>query len=179
VLPDGSVAFVLSRSEPRLSVVDLRRGVLLTNLQLAGKLSEMLMKPDGGELYAISPDSHGLQAINTWTHEIGDYVLLGSAPTHGVLLPDASELFVSDTAAGRVAPVDIYNRRVGRPISAGQAPEALRFDSNDPDVKPNLLLVVNQGSGDLAVIGLRAGSESLLTLIPVGTRPRDLAVKLF
>src|SRR5713101_8296114 len=62
VLGDSSVAFVLSRTEPRLSVVDLRRGVLLTNLQLAGKPSEMLLKPDGGELYVISPESHGLQA---------------------------------------------------------------------------------------------------------------------
>jgi len=159
--------------------VDLRRGVLLTNLQLAGKPSEMLLKPDGGELYVISPESHGLQAINTWTHEVGDYVLLGSAPTHGVLLPDASEMFVTDTAAGRVAPLDIVNRRVGRPISAGQAPEVLRFDSNEPDVKPSLLLVVNQGSGDLTVIGLRAGRESLLTMIPVGPRPQELAVKLF
>src|SRR5216683_290719 len=179
VMADSSVAFVLSRTEPRVSVVDLRRGVLLTNLQLAGKPSEMLLKPDGGELYVISPESHGLQAINTWAHEVGDYVLLGSAPTHGILFPDASEMFVTDTAAGRVAPVDINNRRVGRPISAGQAPGAMRFDSNDPDVKPSLLLVVNEGSGDLAVIGLRAGSESLLTMIPVGPRPQDLAVKLF
>jgi DNA-binding beta-propeller fold protein YncE len=179
VLGDSSVAFVLSRTEPRLSVVDLRRGVLLTNLQLAGKPSEMLLKPDGGELYVISPESHGLQAINTWTHEVGDYVLLGSAPTHGVLLPDASEMFVTDTAAGRVAPLDIVNRRVGRPITAGRAPEVLRFDSNEPDVKPSLLLVVNQGSGDLTVIGLRAGRESLLTMIPVGPRPQELAVKLF
>ncbi len=179
VMADSSVAFVLSRTEPKLSVVDLRRGVLLTNLQLAGKPSEMLLKPDGGELYVISPEAHGLQAINTWTHEVGDYVLLGSAPTHGVLLPDASAMFVTDTAAGRVAPVDINNRRVGRPISAGQGPGELRFDSNDPDVKPSLLLVVNEGSGDLAVIGLRGGSQSLLTMIPVGPRPRDLAVKLF
>jgi DNA-binding beta-propeller fold protein YncE len=105
--------------------------------------------------------------------------LLGSAPTRGVLYPDGSELFVSDSAAGRVAPLDVYNRRVGRPISAGQGPETMRFDSNDANVKPNLLLVVNEGSGDLAVIGLRAGSESLLTMIPVGTRPKDLAIKLF
>jgi len=179
VLPDGSVAFVLSRSEPRLSVVDLRRGVLLTNLQLAGKLSEMLMKSDGGELYAISPDSHGLQAINTWTHEIGDYVLLGSAPTHGVLLPDASELFVSDTAAGRVTPVDIFNRRVSRPIPAGQSPGALRFEAAGPKENPSLLLVVDQGSGDLAVIRVRTDSQSLVTMIPVGDHPQDLAVKLF
>src|SRR5260221_7589674 len=44
------------------------------------------------ELYVISPEAHGLQAINTWTHEVGDYVLLGSAPTHGLLLPDASAM---------------------------------------------------------------------------------------
>ena len=106
-------------------------------------------------------------------------MLLGSSPTHGLLSQDATELFVTDTAAGRVAPVDIYNRRVGRPIPTGQMPEALRFDASGPDVKPNLLLVVNQGSGDLSVIGLRAGSQSLLTMIPIGAEPHDLAVKLF
>src|SRR5260370_25221305 len=105
----------------------------------------MLLKPDGGELYVISPESHGLQAINTWTHEVGDYVLLGSAPTHGALFPDASEMFISDTAAGGVAPGGIHNWRVGRPISAGQAPGAMRFGFNEPDVKARLLFVVYEG----------------------------------
>jgi DNA-binding beta-propeller fold protein YncE len=179
VMQDSSLAFILSRSEPRLSVVDLRRGVLLTNLQLAGKPTQMLLKPDGGELYVISPDSHGLQVINTWTYEVGDYVLLGSAPTHGVLLPDASELFISDTAAGRVTPVDIFNRRVSRPIPAGQSPAVLRFESVAPGESPSLLLVVNQASADLAVIRVRTDSQSLLTMIPVGDHPEDLAIKLF
>jgi hypothetical protein len=127
----------------------------------------------------ISPDSHGLQAINTWTHEIGDYVLLGSAPTHAVLLPDASELFVSDTAAGRVTPVDIYNRRVNRPITAGQSPSVLRFEAVGPGEQPSLLLVVDPASGELAVIRVRTDSQSLVTMIPVGDHPQDLAVKLF
>jgi DNA-binding beta-propeller fold protein YncE len=179
VLADGSTAFVLSRTEPRLSVVDLRRGVLLTNLQLAGKPSQMLLKPDGGELYVISPDAHGLQAINTWTHEVGDYVLLGSAPTHGVLMPDASRLFVSDTAAGRIAPVDIDNRRVSRPIPAGQNPGVLRLDLAESEENPSLLLVVNEGSGDLAVIRVRPDRQNLVTLVPIGDRPHELAIKLF
>jgi DNA-binding beta-propeller fold protein YncE len=179
VLPDSSVAFVLSRSAPRLSVVDLRRGVLLTNLQLAGKPSEMLLKPDGGELYVLSPEAHGLQAINTWTNEVGDYVMLGSAPTHGVMLPDASELFVSDSEAGRITPVDISNRRVNTPVPVGQFPAALRFDSGDSAGKPNLLLVVNAASGDLAVIRASTDRPILLTMIPVGDHPQDLATKLF
>ncbi len=178
VLPDGSLAFVLSRSERRISVVDLRRGVLVTHLELAGKPTDMLLKPDGGELYVISPEAHGLQAINTWTHEVGDYMVLGSRPTRGVLSSDASLLYVSDTAGDRVTPVDIFNRRIirdpgkGFPVPAGDSPTALRFDPAE-----NLLLVVSQGSGDLAVIRVR--TNFLLTMIPVGDHPQDLAVKLF
>jgi YVTN family beta-propeller protein len=180
VLPDSSLAFVLSRTEHLLSVVDLQRSVLVTNLELAGNPSDMLLKPDGGELYVISPDAHGLQAIDTWTHEVGDYMVLGSAPTRGVLSADGGTLYVSDSAAGHIIPVDIANRQVIRdpgtgkefPIPAGQSPGALRFDPNE-----NLLIVVNQGSGDVAVIRVR--TNSLLTMIPVGDGPRDLAVKLF
>ncbi|HEV1994140.1 MAG TPA: hypothetical protein VGR03_07410 [Candidatus Acidoferrum sp.] len=178
VLPDSSLAFVLSRTERRISVVDLRRGVLVTNLELAGVPTDMLLKPDGGELYVISPEAHGLQAINTRTHEVGDYMVLGSAPTRGVLSEDASLLYVSDTAAGRVTPVDIFNRRIvreagkGFPVPAGDAPAALRFDPAE-----NLLLVVSQGSGDLAVIRVR--TNFLVTMIPVGDHPQELAVKLF
>src|SRR5437899_12954764 len=93
----------------------------------------MLLKPDGGELYVISPEAHGLQIINTWTHEVGDTMVLGSAPTRGVLSADASLLYVSDTEADRVTPVDITNRRIirdpgeGFPIPAGDAPTALGF----------------------------------------------------
>jgi len=178
VLPDGSLAFVLSRSERRISVVDLRRGVLVTHLELAGKPTDMLLKPDGGELYVISPEAHGLQAINTWTHEVGDYMVLGSTPTRGVLSSDASLLYVSDTAGDRVTPVDIFNRRIirdpgkGFPVPAGDSPTALRFDPAE-----SLLLVVSQGSGDLAVIRVR--TNFLLTMIPVGDHPQDLVVKLF
>jgi YVTN family beta-propeller protein len=178
VLPDSSMAFVLSRTERRISVVDLRRGVLLTHLELAGVPTDMLLKPDGGELYVISPEAHGLQAINTQTHEVGDYMVLGSAPTRGVLSADASLLYVSDTAGGRVTPVDIFNRRIvrdpgkGFPVPAGDAPTALRFDPEE-----NLLLVVSAGSGDLAVIRVR--TNFLVTMIPVGDHPQELAVKLY
>jgi YVTN family beta-propeller protein len=105
---------------------------------------------------------------------------LGSAPTREVLSADASLLYVSDTAAGRIIPVDIGNRRIirdpgkGFPIPAGDAPGALRFDQSPNET---LLLVVSQGSGDLAVIRVR--TNFLVTMIPVGERPQELAVKLY
>ena len=177
ILPDSSLAFVMSRSQNRLSVVDVRRGVLLTNLVLAGNPSQMILKPDGGELYVISPETHGLQAMNTWTHEMGDYMMLGSAPFSGVITEDAGEMYVADRAAGRVMPLDIVNRRVSRPINVGALPGAMRFDPVEPGARPAMLLVVNEGSGDLAV--LRTRTDSLLTMIPVGSHPQRIAVKLF
>ena len=141
----------------------------------------MILKPDGGELYVISPESHGLQVINTETHEVGDFVVIGDTPTRGVLSVDAGILYVTDATANRVTAVDINNRRVIRTIngrelliSAGQTPDAIRFDPEE-----NLLLVVNKGSSDLSVIRARLGDQSLLTMIPVGDRPQELAVKLF
>src|SRR5438445_7300111 len=116
-----------------------------------------------------------MQVINTETHEVGDYMVLGSAPTRGVLSSDASLLYVSDTAAGRVTPVDIYNRRIvrdpgkGFPVPAGDSPAVLRFDPAE-----NLLLVVSQGSGDLAVI--RVCTNFLLTMMSVSDHPQYIAV---
>jgi YVTN family beta-propeller protein len=105
-------------------------------------------------------------------------MVLGSAPTRAVLSSDASLMYVSDTAANRIIPVDIVDRRLDRdpnkgfPVPAGQSPSALSFDPQE-----NLLLAVDQGSGDIAVIRVR--TNYLVTMIPVGLSPNDLAVKLF
>ena len=177
VTPDSSLAFVISRSQNRLSVVDLEHAFLVTNLELAGTPTQMLLKPDGGELYVISPAAHGLQAVNTWTHEMGDTMLLGFAPSSGILAPEAAEMYVADRAASRVMPLDILNRRVGKPITVGASPAAMRFSPTEPGAQPPMLLVVDESSGDLAVI--RTRTDSLITLIPVSSHPQRLAVKTF
>jgi YVTN family beta-propeller protein len=148
----------------------------------------MILKPDGGELYVISPESHGLQVINTETHEVGDFVVLGDTPTRGVLSVDAGLLYVTDATANRVTALDINTRRLVRTVSGrsdspaftellipvGQVPDAIRFDPEE-----NLLLVLNKGSNDLSVIRARLDDQSLLTMIPTGDHPQELAVKLF
>ena len=176
-VPDGSVAFVMSRTQTRISVVDLQRGALVTNLELAGRPTQMLLKPDGGELYVISPEAHGLQVINTWTHEMGDYLLLGSAPASAILSADASTMYVADREAGRVLPVDIVNRRVGVPINVGATPGAMRFDPSESGAPPTMLLIVDETSGDVSII--RTRTDSLLTMVPAGNKPQRIAIKLF
>ena len=92
----------------------------------------------------------------------------------GILSPESGLLYVCDAVADRITPVLINNRRVLRPIQVGQQPMALRFTPGG-----RLLLVLNQGSDDLSVVGMRTGAGSLLTMIPVGHQPRELVVQLF
>jgi DNA-binding beta-propeller fold protein YncE len=93
-------------------------------------------------------------------------------------LTDTGQLYVSDAETNMVTGVDLNYRRLIRPsVPAGQIPGALRFDPGD---KARLLLAVSQVSGDLSIIRVTSDRPSgLLTMIPVGDQPRELAVKLF
>jgi YVTN family beta-propeller protein len=113
-----------------------------------------------------------MEVIDTQSNEVGDSLVLGFSPTRGILTADSSVLYVSDAASGRLMPVDINVRRLRTPISVGQHPGMARFDPNE-----KILLVVNEGSSDLAVI--RVSTGSLITMIPVGYHPNNIAVKLF
>jgi len=85
---------------------------------------------------------------------------------------DASLVYVADAAANSVTPVAMATRRLLPPILTGRRPGACALDPSG-----ELLLVANEDSADLAVIRVR--TQSLITMIPVGVRPRSIAIKLF
>ena len=157
----------------QVSVVDLRRHVLLANLPLPATPDDLILEPEEGKLLLPSPESHGLTVIDTWRNEVEGFVLAGLSPVRGVLTSDQKALFLSD-ASGHVIALEYPPAagRATRPISAGQRPGVCRLTPGE-----DLLLVVNEDSDDLAVIATR--SRRLITLVPVGARPRDLAIKLF
>ncbi len=174
ILPDGSKAFVSAAGEGQISVLDLRRKLLLANLPIGAPVADFMLKPDGGELFVSSPARHSLSIVNTWTNEIAEDLLVGNQPTQGTLAGDGPlyTLFLSDAATGHIHPIVTGLRRLLPPITAGQQPGTSRLTPDE-----DLLLVVNEQSQDLAVI--RTRTQGLLTLIPVGPQPRDLAIKLF
>jgi YVTN family beta-propeller protein len=174
ILPDSSKAFVSAAGAGQVSVVDLRERVLLANLPLGSPAAAFMLKPDGGELFVSTPDRNSLTILNTWTNEVTETVMAGDRPASGTMGNDKPNftLYLSDEASGHVRPFVCGLRRLLPPIQAGRRPGASRLTADE-----ELLLVVNEGSDDLAVIRVR--TQSLLTLIPVGPGPRDLAIKLF
>jgi len=171
ILPDSSKAFLAS-SAAAISVLDLRQRVLLATLPLAGPPADLVLKPDDGKLFVPSPASNGLSIVDTWKNEIIQHMLVGDAPVRASLTADLKFLYLTDAAAGRVMPLETRFTQLWPPIAVGQRPGVSRFTPGD-----DLLLVVNEDSGDLAVI--RPRTNSLLTMIPVGRHPRDLAIKVF
>jgi YVTN family beta-propeller protein len=97
---------------------------------------------------------------------------VGSAPGEGVYSATADELYLSDSAAGRLVPIAMGTRHLGSTIPVGRQPTSCRLDPSG-----ELLLVANQDSNDVAVIQVRTGS--LMTMVPVGSRPSDMVVMLF
>jgi DNA-binding beta-propeller fold protein YncE len=97
---------------------------------------------------------------------------LGMSPAAAVLTADASTLYVSDPAAGHVVPVAINIRQVAHPISVGQDPHTGQMTPGD-----DILVVVDTASDELAIV--RAKTSGLITLIPTGAQPHDLAIKVF
>jgi YVTN family beta-propeller protein len=94
------------------------------------------------------------------------------SPTNGALTADADRLYVSDPAAGHVIPIAIGIRQMASPIHVGQEPRICRLTPGD-----DILLVADSASNDLAVV--RTKTLSLITLIPTGSRPQDVAIKVF
>lgn len=181
VLPDSSKAFISAaggengQATRQVSIVDLspRGGPgLIANLPLPATPGDLVLEPADGKLLVPSPESHGLTIIDTWRNEVEYFLLVGSAPSRGAVAADGDILYLTDAEAGNVIPVQTRFRRAMRPITAGQRPGVCRLTPGE-----DLLLVVNEDSDALAVI--RPRTQSLITMVSVGSRPTDLAVKVF
>ena len=110
--------------------------------------------------------------VNTSTNEAGDFVLLGMSPTTGTMTPTGNFCTCPTPPPAMSCPVAVNLRQSAPPISVGQRPSTCLLTPGG-----DMLLVVDATSNDLAV--LRAKTGGLITLIPVGSHPRDVAVKVF
>jgi YVTN family beta-propeller protein len=169
----GEKAFVSAAGSRQVSVVDLQQRALVTNLPLNARATDLIGAQDGKILVPL-PEANALTILDSWRNEVEETRILGSAPTQGVATSDGALVYVTDTTANQVRPFYLPFRQARKPIAVGQRPVTARLTEDDA-----LLLVVNEGSEDLAVISTRAQTPILLTLIALGRQPRDLAIKLF
>ena len=140
----------------------------------------LALKPDGGELIVCNFDSDSVSIIETSTDEVSGSYLIGTRPTRAVVSSDNSRLYVSNFGSNAIAVYDIDIGRIVATLTVGSQPDGLALSASQ-----NYLLVLDSQSGDVTVIQkrkprkLEPGEYGLLTMIPAGERPNNIAVKSF
>ncbi|HTL28022.1 MAG TPA: YncE family protein, partial [Tepidisphaeraceae bacterium] len=181
ILPDSTKAFVACSGSGEVAAVQLKNTAhqqaadgLLTILRVAKTPTQLALKPDGGEVFAMNFDGGTISEIATQANEVGGSYNIGSGPVRGVLASDNATLYVSNFLSDSVAVFDItISKFLGR-IQVGNKPDALALSSGG-----QYLYVANSGSGDLAVINLSKKGRKFVTMIPLGKQPTSIAVKTF
>jgi YVTN family beta-propeller protein len=192
ILPDSSKAFVACSGGHQVMAIALAtpppasharvstrlvnpRDALLAILDVGKTPIRLILKPDGGEIFAVNYDGASLSEIDTNTNEVGGAYMVGTHPVAGLATADNSTLYISDFDADSLG---VYSIDDGELLPdqprTGDGPDAMAFSKAG-----NLLFVVDARSGDVAIIRTFSKPSSLLTMFPVGMKPNDIAVKAF
>lgn len=175
---DGRVAMVALRDESLLSVLDAPSRRVMTELPLALRPDHFCFTSDGGQLFITGEGRDAVVIVYPYQTEVAQTSLSGRKPGQMSCSAAPSYLFVSNPAAGSVSVFDVDTQRVVAVIGVGVQPGPIVVT---PDQQ--YALVLNQGSGDLAVIRIGsikqgwAKKAPLFTMIPVGGTPVAAVVR--
>ena len=188
ILPDSSKAFVACSGGHQVMAIQLatpppahtaatnrvpvRKDALLALLDVGKIPVSLALKPDGGEIYAANYGDGSVSEIDTSTNEVGGAYFVGTHPVRGLIAADDSTLYVSDFDADSLGIFSIDDGQLVGTSHTGDGPDALAFSKSG-----SFLFAVDARSGDVAVI--RTATHSLLTLLPTGVKPNEIAIKDF
>lgn len=187
-LRDGTQLITANLSDRMLSIYQVPSGRIMVNLPLAVRPDHMCFNSDGGQLFVTGEGGDAVVVVYPYyTPYIAETVLAGHAPaamasTFSVPPAVPQYLFVANPKSGDVTILDITARRVIAVTPVGAEPGQILITPDD-----QYALVLNQGSGDMAVLRLanitRAVSDfrrfrkgPIFMMIPVGSKPVSAAI---
>ena len=186
-LSNSRTLIAANRSDRLLALYNVANRGLIVKLPLAVRPDNLCFKADGGELFVTGEGLDAVVVVSPfYTPCVEETVLAGHAP--GVMAASVSSrsspqyLFIANPQSGDVSILDIVSRRVVAVTPVGTQPGQILITPDD-----RYALVLNQGSGDLAVIRIaniaRAASDfkrsrkaPLFMMVPVGSKPVSAAV---
>jgi len=178
--PDGRQVLIAQAEEPLLSIADARSGGVIVHLPLAVRARNLCFAAGGGQLFITGDGMDAVVIVYPYQTEVAETALAGHAPGYMAecATGEADYLFVANPSSGEVTIVDIETRKVIAVVAVGRNP---RLVAITPDGR--YALVLNQDSGDMAVIRVaaiaagRGRSAPLFTMVPVGSKPVGAAIR--
>jgi DNA-binding beta-propeller fold protein YncE len=189
---DGQLLFVANYSQKSLLVLDPETLNTVCELSLPMRPQNFSFGADNGQLFISGPGMDGVSIVYVYkTIEVDQTILAGREPGAMACSDNPRYLFVASRAGSEITILDIDSRKMVGLTQAGDKPSLIAIT---PDQQ--YALVLNEGSGDLAVIRIpniqgnrsRNGAASLpakivtlrgvslFAMIPVGQNPVGLAI---
>jgi DNA-binding beta-propeller fold protein YncE len=176
-LADSSTLIAADHGARRLSTYDVATSQLITHLPLAVRPDNLCFNVDGGQLFVTGDGADAVAVIFPYrTPEVAETLLVGHSP--GPMAASDAYLFVASPSAGDLSILEIGSRKLVAVVSVGSDPGFIAVTPDD-----QYALVLNRQSGDVSVLRIatitknRDRRASLLTVIPVGSRPVSAAVR--
>jgi YVTN family beta-propeller protein len=128
VTPDGREVWVGSNATGTVSAIDVATGAVTTAAEGFGWPYRVLFTPDAS--LVLLPDYRGeaLRFVDRASRrELGRLAFASGGPQGITLTPDARFAFLSLSARGVVAVIDVSRRAVLREIAVGPTPDGVAF----------------------------------------------------
>jgi DNA-binding beta-propeller fold protein YncE len=186
---DGKALVVGEGSQRRLTIFDVATGKTVVRLSLAIEPRHFCVSPDGGQVFLSGDGMDAVAILFPYDTEIWQTVLAGRAPGAMATVVSATDppyilyLLVANPQTNTITVLNGDTQTLAALVQVGQSPGQIVVT---PDQK--WALVVNEQSGDLAVIRLlslnAAQSERVLhyktapifTMVRVGEHPVSAAI---
>ena len=171
---NGKAVMAGDPSNKLLTIFSVPDGGIYSHLQLAVRPDYWCFKNDGGQLFLAGEGSDTLAIVYPYRTEVAETILAGHAPRGmtTVTTPEVDYLFMASPQTGDVTIMNIATHKVIGVVAVGKNPGFLMATPDN-----EFVLVLNQDSGDMAVIRVksitrnRAKLAPLFNLIPVGSKP--------
>ncbi|WP_082696069.1 cytochrome D1 domain-containing protein [Aquitalea pelogenes] len=139
--PTGQRAYITSSEDNAITVIDLRRKVLIAKVATGAFPHGLRASPNGSELYVANVKDDSVSVIDTKSLKEIDRIHVGHAPVQVGFSPDGRLVYVSLRDDNQIAVIDTTNNQITTRVAVGKNPIQV-FASNDG----NKVYVANQGS---------------------------------
>lgn len=177
---DGRQWIAAHLEDKLLTIADAASGQIVVRLPLAMVPEQLCFKDDGGELYVTGSGSDAMAIVFPYSTEVAETILAGHNPGAMAYLAKTKEsnavLFVTNPKSRQLTVFNIEDRKVAAVVQVGSEPSQVVITPDN-----TFALVLNRESGDMAILARsvarkRAFPATLLTVVPVGSRPVDAVV---
>jgi DNA-binding beta-propeller fold protein YncE len=186
---DGTQLIVGSRSQRSVSIFHAGTGKMVVRLPLPLEPRHFTAKPDGGQIFISGDGMDAVVILYPYRTEVAETMLAGRAPAGMAVTGEPPHLLLvtnPETGTVTVLSFDNMGRKLVGVVQVGQEPRHILIT---PDQQ--YALVLNEKSGDLAVVRIRLLKNQdasklpalrpyrptpLFTMIPIGEKPVSAAV---